>query len=146
MKNTVLLVFVPLILAACGVLGGEFGGNSECGDSTCGPGHYCADEEFSSCLPGCKSDENCDSGDTCSLPAGEVTGSCQPSEESTPMSGQWMQACNSTCQDYLFFQCIDENEKVECLQWCETASEEAALGFVACEDAAGCNFESCFNP
>ena len=148
MKNNVLLVAASLILAACGALGGEFGGTSQCGDEICEVGYYCADEEFSSCLPGCKSDENCSSGDTCSLPAGEAMGTCEAPDETTPIEtgGQWVDACNSACHDYLFFQCIDENGKGDCVQWCESASEQEALEFVSCEDASGCNFESCFNP
>ena len=148
MQNTALLALLPFILGACGILGVGLGGESPCGEIVCQAGDYCADEEFGSCLPGCKSDSNCGSSQFCNVPAGEAVGACEPfQEEQQPSAaGHWVQTCSAACQDYLFFQCIDENEEANCLQWCGTASEEAALGFAACEDASGCNFETCFAP
>ncbi len=141
-------VFLALLvcLTACGELALDTEAASLCGESSCSSNSYCADDVFGTCLPGCRRDTDCAPGLICGLPFGEVIGECAASEEDTAITeaGPETDSCLEACENYYFFQCIDQEENQECLQWCVAASPEAAEEFASCESASSCNIDACF--
>jgi hypothetical protein len=62
-----------------------YSGYTECGDffapdgdvNTCQPGSFCTNPTFSTCSPGCLSDQNCSGEQLCVKDAGRNRGTCQ---------------------------------------------------------------------
>ncbi len=58
--------------------GGDDQGFTSCGNfNTCQPGQYCEDDTFGDCAPGCLSNANCASDQTCESESGEPIGTCE---------------------------------------------------------------------
>ncbi len=153
-------------LAGCNPDSDPRRGYTACGDFPtgpveCQPGQYCADATFSECVPGCTSDENCASSQTCEKAAGESVGDCQnsgppPGFDAGPPTGSdagppvsvdagpledLVALCRDNCQS-ASFTCgdgsITATDVAACDAWCRdgATADSDRESFIACVEAA----------
>lgn len=124
-------------------------GSVPCGDSTCGPGTYCANPAEGSCYSGCLSSVNCVCGQRCNASPGSA-GSCSvPITPDLPMCGDgvcegneapqnceadcpWLEDCQDLCADLIEAQCLLPNEGAACQARCELSDDTEREAFAFC--------------
>jgi hypothetical protein len=73
--KTLAALTLATMLVACG---GDGGGGTTCGVQSCQAGQYCLNL---ACVPGCQSNANCASDQTCALTDGNPIGACKNKDE-----------------------------------------------------------------
>lgn len=152
------VVATLIVCVACDALGDNDRdlepGFTACGDSTCQPGQYCANENLSVCENGCTSDANCEEGHVCE-DINDVTGqgTCSESPENDDEPGDppadSLQACLDACND--FADCgMQGSDYNDCLNTCPDLSENqqrtvARCGEGTCAQALNCLELECFS-
>jgi hypothetical protein len=95
--------------------GAQRDGITECGPVECQAGQYCVNTI--SCEPGCTSDNNCTSNQTCAKAGGEQVGSCQNTGGGGKDCSAFVSLCTSCGQSEADCQggcAIQSNECVAC--------------------------------
>jgi hypothetical protein len=107
-------MLVISLLSACG--GDTDRGKTSCGIATCNAGQYCLNL---ACIPGCQSNENCASDQTCEdIGAGTHVGTCQ-NKSNPPTMMTTDPTCKTTCDKLVQCGLFTWDEGVVCQTGCE---------------------------
>lgn len=67
---------------------------------------------------------------------------CEPPPDCASGTGSLVEDCQLSCEDMVFFDCIDASQNAACFTRCESASEIEIDSFIAC-NAGLCSDDSC---